>query len=627
MKGFVLRANAEEVNSFNSEVNYKTACKNFDLTKEKLNAILRSHACKDVDYYECEQQLGLGKMGLITLGAGAMEAAALTAHAKVRNPNFVMCAVSQAPIFHFKMGPFWPSVAYAKCYDYLSSWSQGLRHDIQENLRKIDDLITQQKNAMDIIDKDKKVAVLSEKEAKKGLEELNNTNRENSLKIKGLFAEVSELKAEKSGVSKDFNEWANQLQKLRNNPTDNGAITKEAYKKSYDIFLNEGVRKNFITPEQASNFNKLLSSEFNTSTKQLIFLEKLNLEKLIEKKKISEQLFEEFTRNSAISSYESKNLRARAFFDIIDKFNQSEAFTDQFKKRLDYFSKELIEKYETELVGFNRSMYALSNRASKPIAAPLKIRKYSELPAWFSRSKLLKSSLGVITSMGAMTAASASEVEGVAGVLDLTDPLYITYKALSVGSAGDCKAMNSMVPRDPNNNCQIINEMNDELFKTFSEADNEELESLFGSQEVCGYIQGTYEKNYPKVKSKNLTCSSPKPWNLEFENKTKLVIQSDKVELSGAELAGTLQYDLSAAKTVKPIVIKEYGETFRVAHQWHRNVLPDYRKIWQQMKVSAIEMVSCCSDGVTPSESECARYGIKSKSTDGAGKDPAAGQK
>lgn len=133
-------------------INLSGACKNFELTKDKLAAVLRAYQCeKSETFGQCQTALNLGPYAAAGLTSALVVKGAKSIQGKFRNKNYARCSVTKLPSTHlnnFNLINFWPyfvdsTYASRLCDDPIRPFVDQLRFEFRTNNDELNKRLTQ----------------------------------------------------------------------------------------------------------------------------------------------------------------------------------------------------------------------------------------------------------------------------------------------------------------------------------------------------------------------------------------------------------------------------------------------------------------------------------------------------
>lgn len=307
------------------------------------------------------------------------------------------------------------------------------------------------------------------------------------------------------------------------------------------------------------------------------------------------------------------SMNPEEFTQVINKLSQStilDPLTVEALRNAEYQLNESARSaaYQTAKEVASRGMMLSNERAALESATLRDTLKPSlKLKTW-----AIKSGLGLMTTAGFVSGASAANLENKAEVaLETLDPMSAVIYSKDLG--GNCSDVApSLIPRNKEAGCNFDLRSNPVTNQMFLTASDQDLQKLFKDKGVCDYVEANYNRFFPKTQMQPVRCS-PNKIAVNFSDSSSINLENNTITFKRKEGVEQLQYSLNEQDKQKPFQYRKDRSLNILSGSNLEKQFPEISQYYKSRLAVALEIRSCCnpSVGTTPSESDCGRYGIK----------------
>jgi hypothetical protein len=612
----------------------KNGCEDFKQTKEKLNSTLRAYQCAESgNVTECKKVLGVGDLGFAPLVGIAGIEMGKKINARIRRKDIVLCPLhvlnqltpnQLTPNHAEKL--FWVSAflvgdrAWAACISETKVMSDRLRTILLQNKKELTAMINEQKKHLEGGNSNNKLALEKQSQLQEALSvqqtEVDSINERMNNSSK--FKEAIPLIENNPSVSAKVSELLEQAK----NFDETSGKTKQAvvYELNKDLEMALYQEPNLTDVERAKIKNGMLMRFSQTIDKAKLRgqmaktqgeVDLLNNQQASTSKLDGDQVNRMQQNLSTLEAKQveldnlykkiahSNDLGVNGVKEVIGKMYDSNGLSEASITGLNHAS------MVTDSPNFNR---AIGNVGRQMPLSPMSYKRY-----------FVKSALGIVSSVGFLSAASAAEMEDNAeNVLNAFDPV-----AMLTSSSGKTRKhcedhpKSVLIPRDPAQECLFSKSFTKPIYDKLLQADDRELAYLFQDEGVCDFIYGNYLKYYPKSKTRRVNCQSQNIV-VDFDNGVSINLFN--------RLDGTIRFkppneEFSIEyirEPHKPAIFNFFADRARqrLSSGEMKAKYPDLYQSITNLLPAALELEACCHPnfGAMPSEKDCARLGVNEQS-------------
>jgi hypothetical protein len=602
----------------------QSGCTNFNSTKQKLNAVLRAYGCESsTSLSACKMALGLGVEAFSINAIVAAGVIGKGAHNQIRNTDYLVCPTamlsSEQNNNQFVINLVFGEPAWASCYD-LTKVAQT---EVQSRIRSDLNLTNQE------IDKNTQKLKELKEAASNGVSN-QALDQDNLKKIASTQTLIENINQSMTSQNDNFIEMARRVGQSSGNKNTISQLVEQAKEgaKIKTEVLKGVLGPNYDTKDlqllmaRMKSLNELFNQKNNLAAlqrdaeviKQVVATgSKVNgvqaeielAQQKLQDLKLSRKKLEELAKEA------SGNLDRQGVLSIIHKIANGGVYSSSTKNSLNNISASLRSNVQKELAHKISTLAAnkmsMNNLAGQKELAELaeEVKKNGLSPLKWVKTAALSIGGG----LGLSEIASAADLEDLSNsASDAFDPVSVIIHSKSLGGKNcDDVRSSAVVAKNSDKGCNFDYNMNDKVAAVLSNSNDNELSVLASSDvALCDFINRNYLKYYPKPVSKPNCQSST--IDVEFENGTSLGLTEDQIYFRPNKDKSAIKYSQSQDSYS---FVEDRKNITLTSKQAKEQGSSSYGQA-QIMMATALEIQSCCHpNGITPSEIECGRYGIK----------------